>query len=98
LDVILFPLNLGGLMTFGRAEQQTQPPYEMEYYPADGWVHTDGLNGVKTWNGSFYGNIYSILIIPLHVYYGGVTGFTGIKINNFFQGSALWVKIGPTRP
>lgn len=53
------------------------------FIPAHGWIHTGGLNGLKNWNGSFFGE---------------VDGFTGIKIFYspdiyFYMGAALWVKI-----
>jgi hypothetical protein len=66
--------------------------------PADGYLFTAGLNGVKTWNYSFHGAIGGDD-------YLGVMGFTGIKIffpnsnfvvipyTAFFLGSALLVKI-----
>jgi hypothetical protein len=66
--------------------------------PAEGWLFTVGLNGVKTCNYSFHGAIGGDD-------YLGVMGFTGIKIfipnldfvvipyTAFFLGSALLVKI-----
>jgi len=70
-------------------------------FPSKGWVHTTGLNGIKTWDGKMYGNI------PLEKFYAflyyqcfpGALGFTGIKIpyggdhSAFYFGFALWVKI-----
>ena len=64
-------------------------------YPANGWIITCGLTGLRIWKGSMLGNINH------GSYYGstGVIGFTGIKIlhndlsENFYFGTALLVSI-----
>ena len=88
----LFPLKLGGFLTYGTAEHI---PWT-EYYPSNGWVFTNGLNGKKTWDGPFYGDI-SKLDLLYTSYYLGAIGFTGIKINpagsGFYLGSAFRVKL-----
>lgn len=69
-------------------------------YLATGWLHTNGLNGVKNWSGSILGNLSDDDRINLGMYefYPGVLGFSGIKItlpfsNSFYIGYALKVKI-----
>lgn len=65
-------------------------------YPAHGWIHTFGLLGQKSWNGSVTGRFpFPVFFCPV-----GVIGFTGIKITldaygleKFYLGSALWVNI-----
>jgi len=67
-------------------------------HPAYGWLSTIGLNGKKSWNGPFIGNITRLKLIEW-LEGLGVVGFTGIKIYfqpgqiGFYFGSALWVKI-----
>ncbi|GAJ21707.1 unnamed protein product, partial [marine sediment metagenome] len=50
------PLHFGAI-TFGYKIQQLPRPNQIYYKPAEGWIWTKGTNGIKTWNGSFYGNI-----------------------------------------
>ena len=67
--------------------------------PATGWIHTIGLFGIKSWNGSFFGQIPKS-------YYLGIIGFSGLRIREnssienhvFNMGSALYVKIGRELP
>jgi hypothetical protein len=71
------------------------------YYDAEGWIHTFGLKGKQSVNGSFYGG-YNMVLIPLAWvtgYYPGILGFSGIKITDdldhfFYLGFALGVNIG----
>jgi hypothetical protein len=62
--------------------------------PANGWVYTNGLNGVKNWTGSFSGAIISNLLLHL-----GTLDFTGISLylplkqERFCLGAALIVKL-----
>lgn len=69
----------------------------LEFFPADGWLWTIGLNGIKSWNGTFAGDFGPIIILwfMMRFYYSGVLGFTGIKLffNNkhFYLGAALQV-------
>ena len=73
------------------------------YFPASGWIFTDGLNGIITWNNSFYGQYGSVGTIWPDAdawWYRGAIGFTGISITYGFQshftlGTALRVKLGP---
>jgi hypothetical protein len=87
-------------------DEKNEPP---EYDPATGWIYTKGTNGTITYNSPMYGYLpfEKQLFVPsagIYVYsYGGVDGFTGIKLllphsRHFYLGSALWVKIGPEPP
>lgn len=71
------------------------------YYPACGWVNSVGVNGLKSWNGSFYGQLGE-LHLPNpgseDIFKIGMVGFTGIKIDHYFLGFALKVKLGPNPP
>jgi hypothetical protein len=83
-----FPLSAGHTISLG--VQGTQWTY-----PAEGWVFTTGLTGVKNWEGNLIGDI-RLGILDEFI---GVTGFTGIKIKNlnsndvFYMGFALRAKI-----
>lgn len=76
--------------------------------PSEGTISTNGEKGAVDWSGSFYGQIATIelLIYPLveHVYYLGITGFTGIRITNLrsgvshYEGHAVHVFLGPYPP
>ena len=87
-------------------DEKKEPP---EYDPAMGWIYTKGTNGTITYNNTMYGYLpfEKQLFVPsggIYVYsYGGVDGFTGIKIllqysRSFYLGSALRVKIGTEPP
>ena len=78
-----------------------------EYYPAEGWVNTVGLNGKKSWTDSFYGQGFWVQIHGVYVGALGVIGFTGLKygssrnepgFKSFYFGSALRVKLGSKHP
>jgi len=90
----LLPLKLGGFMIYGNIVYVG--PGETYYNPAEGWVYTIGLNGIKTWDGPIYGDIFNIPLGPFEYYFGAI-GFTGIKIlpfgSGFYLGSALRVKL-----
>jgi hypothetical protein len=82
-----FPMAFGYNIYFGAGS------------PANGWLSTIGLNGIKSWKGPFFGNITLLKLIEW-LENLGVVGFTGIKIYfqpggqiGFYFGSALWVKI-----
>ena len=94
-----FPLTLGGIIGFG---MHKYIPFNIYYHiPAEGWIQTIGLNGIKGWNGSFWGilPIQSLYNHPTQKWYPGVLHFTGLNIFNpkdskhFILGSSLWVKI-----
>lgn len=70
--------------------------------PAKGWIFTIGLNGIKRWSGSLWGDLpLKPMVLPSDLlnHYSGVLGFTGVKIINplsgeaHYLGSALWAKI-----
>ncbi|MHA1171638.1 MAG: hypothetical protein ACTSQ3_06135 [Candidatus Heimdallarchaeota archaeon] len=96
---ISFPITFG-MVALGCRHPLFSPGGPMQNYPAEGWVWTQGLNGDKSWNGTFYGSIRG-LRSPFYAYhtdYIGVTGFLGIKLTRddgkqFFLGSALRVEI-----
>jgi len=65
-------------------------------YPANGWITTNGINGIKKWEGKNIWGDLPIKPFSFSVYditYPGVYDFTGISIGNFFMGHAEWVKI-----
>ena len=94
------PLKAGGFTTFGIFyEDDLNPP---DYFPAEGNILTVGLNGIKSWDGTFYGQVLSVPIIYC-TYYLGAIGFTGLRIggwfgnkDTFYLGSALWVQLDST--
>jgi len=96
-----FPIIGGtGIIALGGKRPSSSPGPPLENYHAEGWVWTRGLNGNKSWNGTFYGSIRSLKspIYAYHTYYIGATGFLGIKLTKddgkqFFLGSALKVGI-----
>ena len=66
-----------------------------EFFPAHGWVFSNGLNGIKRWEGSLFGDLFG---------YGpddgpcpGIFGFTGLHLiglkSNLYLGCAMWIKI-----
>jgi hypothetical protein len=63
--------------------------------PAEGWIMTDGLTGLRIWNGPLIGNIPG----SSELMSTGAIGFTGIKIlhdhlsKNFYLGTVLLVSI-----
>ena len=80
------PLPIGNTIYLGSLSGGMLP----RIIPAEGWVYTVGLNGIKTWSGTFTGDLGQI--------FKGALGFTGIKIgflltSYFYMGSALGVKI-----
>jgi len=78
-----------------------------EFYPSKGWIWTNGSNGVKQWDGSFFGQISRVeeywgpIVLTYCV---GTTEFKGIMIyplssgNDFFLGTASHVAVGPKYP
>ena len=95
-----FPLKFAGYMTFGLSSGQD--PNNIIDHPAKGWVYTNGLNGIKTWNTPIYGQVSKKAGFPLLCRYVGAVGFTGIKIlpfgSGFYLGTALRVKLGSKAP
>ena len=71
----MIPFSLGNGIAFGYYSTWTY-----EEYPAKGWIHILGLLGHIKKDGDLYGQIFPDSYI-------GVTGFTGIKIENTSFGS-----------
>jgi len=83
-----FPISVGHTISLGVHNVQWT-------YPANGWVYTIGIIGVRQWEGDIIGDIRQGILDDLI----GITGFIGIKINDnidsdeFYMGFALRVKI-----
>ena len=96
----LNPLTIGYIIGIGEHDS-----FYWEDFPARGWVFTLGLNGIKFWQDSIYGELPLIPVyffVPEIYFYPGVTGFTGIKISiysdlAFYLGFATWVKLSSNR-
>jgi len=84
----LFPISFGQTISLG--VQGTQWTY-----PANGWVYSIGIIGVRQWEGDIIGNIRQGILDDLI----GITGFVGIKIYDnsandiFYIGFACRVKL-----
>ena len=84
------PIGFNEWITFGYLHSWPYGPF----YPANGWIYTSGMNGVKTWNQSFYG---PLLMFPILCF--GAIDFSGISIylpfkhERFYLGFALYVNI-----
>jgi len=99
------PIPIGGTICLGKL--QTSIFGASNYYPAEGWVYTIGLNGIKEWNGSFYGQL-PLVCAPWFLglfgwdFYPGLYGFTGIKLgfpdDCFYFGTTLQARIGSEPP
>ena len=74
---------------------------EGESKPAEGTVISVGLNGFKSWKGSFYGNIDLSPIYFKKTYYTSMFGFSGFRVtwksddsmNSLYFGCAALVSI-----
>jgi len=91
-NTVFSPLKIGGCIAFGSYDY-----YRPSYTGAKGWLHTNGMSGIKDWEGSFRGLISSFHHID-HIVYVGVVGFIGIKLfkefdSYYYLGSALGVKV-----
>jgi len=101
----LNPIPIGGNLCLGK--HQASFFGADRYYPAEGWIYTIGLNGIKEWNGSFYGQL-PLVCGPWFLrlfgsdFYPGLYCFTGIKLgflgNYFYFGTTLGARIGPEPP
>jgi hypothetical protein len=100
LSSYFLPITLFSVITFGDDEIMPGGSPPSHYYPSNGWVFSFGLKLMKTWKGSFYGNIFSLPFPIFIILYVGIIDFTGIKIvlpgHCFYLGSALWAKMGPS--
>jgi hypothetical protein len=101
----IIPISFGHTIGLG-VSYGTFHPYSKEYSPAEGWVHTNGKNGVKQWDEKLFGDIGFEIPHIIYTYYPGIIGFTGIKIGSgyppqykfLFFGFALFVNIGSEPP
>ena len=92
--------SIGGIVTIGEWVVDEVNDY---YYPAEGWIYTNGINGKKNWTGSFYGQISTRPGFWMTTLYTGIVGFTGIRIYkgddiDYYQGYALKVHVGTEHP
>jgi len=95
------PFEIGGLVTFGSALYMWEEP--TRYYASNGWIYTNGLRGLQSLNGSFYGSLREIPFL-ISGEYQGLSGFTGIILrpwrtkNMLFLGSALRAGVSTNHP
>ena len=73
--------------------------------PANGWIYTKGLNGTKTRNTSFYGQIDRVGYGQTgDIYFVGANGFTGLiyegneTIPSYYIGYTKMIHIGSVEP
>jgi len=101
----IFPFRAMENIGFGGILFENFPFWEEEKFSATATVNTFGLNGKLQWDGNIYGQLPVLPIYNIYnMFYTGVVGFTGIRItfdkdpglDNFFMGTALWVKIDTT--
>ena len=80
---ILAPPTFCGLMTFGNTHKIFGDV--IEHNPANGWIWTQGLTGVKSWNGTFVGKIRNLKELNINpesiIHHVGATCFSGIRIH-----------------
>jgi hypothetical protein len=85
-------LPIGGPAMFGKRVTHGQGPNM--YYPSEGWIWTMGLNGVKKWNGSFFGGIFFLNLVSIasvEKYYIGAVGFTGLTVKRTLNGETIFL-------
>ena len=83
----LFNVGLREYIAFGEFSGGLPP----DLTPSEGWIWTEGLNGIKNWTGEFSGDIVRLLLI-------GALGFTGIKLDvengcTYILGYAQYVRL-----
>jgi hypothetical protein len=88
----LQPFKFGAYAQVGgryKAVENGNTSYD-DIYTSSGWVWTLGMNGVKKWNGTFYGGLYTKyykMIDDGRVWESwdpiGIRGFVGINFFNF---------------
>ncbi len=95
----VIPFEIGGLVTMGSYY------YEWEvgphFYPSDGWITTQGLQGKQSINGSFFGNLKNGGGLGLFFGMYGYTGFVLHPVTSYraiFLGSALRAAMSDTPP
>ena len=96
-----FPIN-GGIISFGNRHRSPSPPNQMQSYPAEGWIWTQGINGELSWNGTYYGTIKQLKspIYAYYTYYIGAVGFLGLTLTRddrklYILGSTMRLQIAP---
>ena len=92
----------GGIISFGNRHRSPSPPNQMESYPAEGWIWTQGLNGELSWNGTYYGTVRQLRspIYAYYTYYIGAVGFLGVTLTRddgklYILGSTMRLQIAP---
>jgi hypothetical protein len=83
-------------------------PYPNWLYPAQGWISTNGMNGIQNISGSFWGQKVTSGWQPqddwcMNYTWRGCVGFTGLityfgSDSAYYLGSALSINVGPDRP
>jgi hypothetical protein len=95
---LIIPAKLLNSVILGGYGDYPSPNYK----PANGWIQTFGLCGKKSWDGSFYGQLFGIPSPIKFMNYVGIFGFNGIRIHQesrkMYLGSALFVDINYERP
>jgi len=96
------PVYIGGVISFGYSWVELSHALPVYYRPSEGWVKTNGLNGVKEWNGEIYGWLGNLFPVGLQKDFKGVEGFTGLRFynssSNYFLGYARHVKLDNIHP
>ncbi|MCU0850231.1 MAG: hypothetical protein MUC80_03025 [Candidatus Thermoplasmatota archaeon] len=105
IPIWLYPLKLNSFLYYGTRQYNM---YEgSSYTPAGKWVWTNGMNGIKNWDGPFWGNIKLIEFQTgvggdIISTYGslGATNFIGLKIDllNFYLGAVSWISLSYEYP
>jgi hypothetical protein len=95
---------LGATIYYGFDAWFVYPGSEVQYSPAQGYLWTNGTQGVKNWSGPFYGSLPSLKMILgaagiVQEYFPGVNGFIGLRLyfnhTDFYFGHALQVNVSP---
>jgi len=83
-------------------------PYPNWLYPAQGWISTNGMNGIQNISGSFWGQKVTSGWQPqddwcMNYTWRGCVGFTGLityfgSDSAYYLGSALSINVCPDRP
>jgi hypothetical protein len=97
------PIANGNAIMFGLKHWSPNPkdPYTF-YYPAGGWLSTDGLYGNFTIDGTFWGHIAEYDNLFQSASFLGALGFKGIKLyrirGTFYIGRVSHIKVGTDFP
>ncbi len=78
---VINPIQIGSIIHYGE-RWESWGNYGIT--PANGILWSSGLNGVKYWNGTFYGDLpfetRQVGLYQMVVYYPGVNFFTGLRM------------------